>query len=106
MPTKWCMTVGYPGGEFAVKCEAAAHFTTLKPYCEDINAAPGQLLTRECPPDLAEWLSAPMHTYNPDRQRMKVPGGWLYAHRVDVARAFVPVAGTANITVLEVRDAD
>jgi len=64
---------------------------------------------RPAPPDLAEWLDAEMHVeqrldknaYGPD-SRTKVPGGWFYAGGAgeSAAAVFVPVAGSANITII------
>lgn len=119
MSKQWYITVGYPGGEFALKCEEGdywrldEHLTSRAELtCPDnpgsvVPAANAlkSVLVRPAPPDVVEWLEA---DESKDRElhgcqtRCKVPGGWIYYPDADREGAFVPVPLTAGITVLEV----
>jgi hypothetical protein len=112
---RWYVTVGVPGGEFAVWADNQQDalyallegvddldYSTNKDFGPDerehYNADP--FICRPAPPDLAEWLDTAMHTTGTDFSwhRLKVPGGWIY--QGGLTEVFVPVAGTPGITVV------
>jgi hypothetical protein len=123
----WYMTVGVPGGEYAVKAEddAAARDTFIVDYISYrawTPDGPGTMPhVRPCPPEMVEWIEAEMHDYhetNAGIGRMKITGGWLYevhdAQNLNPPEEYpnynvvvhaterAPVAGAAGLTVLDV----
>lgn len=111
---RWFMTVGVPGGEYAVKADdpdkawnalsPVMGFSgdgplTRKKVNEALKANGYEAVTlRPAPPDLVEWLEcgvAQMAYQN------KVQGGWLRHLGGDIpVGVFVPVRGADGITVL------
>lgn len=100
---KWYMTVGVPGGEYAVKADDIAYsIMLLEDATQIIRATSDPFLTyrvRPCPPDLVEWIEAGISA------GIKVPGGWILIVLSDRNAAematFIPVAGAAGLTILE-----
>ncbi len=83
------MTVGYPGGEFAMQCDPTdrdrnAKFRAAIEDGADLIQIGGYSI-RLAPPDLAEWLEWPddaAHEFLWDQAgartlKWKQPGGWL-----------------------------
>lgn len=100
---KWWITVGIPGGEYAVKAEDLdAAWRLIWPamgwsgnvpekfadVCNMARAAgtPVEFKIRPCPPDLVEWIETEMHKWHhigdsggwSGTERMKVEGGWRW----------------------------
>lgn len=113
---KWYMTVGYPGGELAVQASDIADAERIMDQkiggLQRVRAYIS-IFTRNCPPDLVEWIEVVMHCWDTSRScsgylaRLKVPGGWLYEYEIDPNKVpatrqftFAPVAGAAGLTVL------
>jgi len=122
MDKQWYVTNRVPGGELACRADSydeAWELFSKIPGIANHPKPPGGIgyesysynviSYRNAPPDLAEWLDAEMHVeqrldknaYGPD-SRTKVPGGWFYAGGAgeSAAAVFVPVAGSANITII------
>lgn len=118
--TKLFVTAGYPGGEYAFddpqKLARKIGFKLGQQFGPVVQFTEGGTVTsvmpvpcvRECPPDLAEWIEFPSMwddepNFHGTVRRRKVPGGWLLVDGAGDAAAmvFIPVAGSANLTVLE-----
>jgi hypothetical protein len=120
------MTVGVPGGEYAVRAESKTDavdvFTgDFTSYCAQAYVGLYREGTlphiRPCPPDLVEWIEQLVAggVWSITKSGMQiVPGGWALLHmhqnieRNDqwsmeyvTSAVFVPVAGTAGLTILE-----
>ena len=95
---QWYMTVGVPGGEYAVLAE------TLEDCKRQFGVQPFPYHYRLCPPDLVEWIEAKLWEYSslPDDADFltKVPGGWIRDSVPSATSVYIPVAGAAGLTVL------
>lgn len=109
MSQTWYMTVGVPGGEYAIWAGCnhdAVEVVRLHPVVSrwfhiDVEY---DVPIRPCPPDIVGWIEnrAPAN-------HIKVTGGWLFLDRdrdlphgfVQGSAVFIPVAHTENLTVLE-----
>jgi hypothetical protein len=122
---QWYVTVCVPGGEYACFTDGAQiardslndlPISAGDATCESDGSYGYDYFVRVAPPELAEWLDAPMHcimAWNTDLLRAKVPGGWIYyQHEIsrdpdngmriihDSAQCFVPVALASGITII------
>lgn len=114
---KWYMTVGYPGGEFAMQRRDddidlfRRRFSAMVHLLADALGVE-TLRLRPCPPDLVEWIEA--HVGNcvwkprADGRWYVSPGGWvrdIHHGEGRWATAFIPVAGAAGLTIISESDA-
>ena len=105
---KWYMTVGVPGGDFAIRTDADSADASLFPHVAGIfGDSTDFACIRPCPPDLVEWIEAEAHGQR--GMYAKCAGGWLaFMHAANgcdpsrecAAGAFVPVAGAAGLTII------
>ena len=103
---KWYMTVGVPGGDFAIRTDADSADASLFPHVAGIfGDSTDFACIRPCPPELVEWIEArdeavQIVPYRTRCYRNRVEGGWVYNSFTLHTETFVPVAGAAGLTVL------
>lgn len=112
---KWYFTIGAHGGEFAIKEKVKAMAASklrkaVKNAFEDGGRMANQVLVREAPPALVDWLEAVLYgTGNILKPKSpgldsacKVPGGFVYYGGAgeSATSVFVQIPAAANITVL------
>ena len=105
---QWYMTVGVPGGEYAVKAESLD--ASRKVFAAKAGAEALGKQIRIAPPDLAQWIECEMGEFAEGRG--KVPSGWiwidpdLFKSNGMYPAVFTPVQGAPGLTVLEESNAD
>jgi len=127
MAKQWFVTIGVPGGEYAVKAQST--YLAANAFVEKLFALPGDksdcplivpindecygrgwygnITVRPAPPDLVEWIEEGFKQTPTHDWRYRCEGGWIYEifnrenSQQVVGGVVVPVALAAGLTVLE-----